>query len=91
MEVSIMRKRKLLSCSFCGKKETEVLKLIAGPKVYICDACVAFATRIMEGDSNTDTQTTKPESFFWRRLLALARQLVRSGVTRRMNSEAVAG
>lgn len=43
-----------LACSFCGKNETEVAKLVAGPKgyirprVYICDACVAIASRIME-------------------------------------------
>jgi len=29
------------TCSFCGKGEPEVRKLIAGPRVYICDACVA--------------------------------------------------
>ena len=29
-----------LSCSFCGKSQREVRKLIAGPTVYICDECV---------------------------------------------------
>ncbi len=29
-----------LYCSFCGKSQHEVVRLIAGPKVYICDTCV---------------------------------------------------
>jgi hypothetical protein len=33
----------LLSCTFCGKQQNEVRKLIAGPGVYICDSCVAVA------------------------------------------------
>ena len=36
-----------LACSFCGKNASEVSKLVAGPKVYLCDACVAAASRIM--------------------------------------------
>jgi ATP-dependent Clp protease ATP-binding subunit ClpX len=39
-------KSKLLRCSFCGKDETQVAKLVAGPKAHICDACVAAARRI---------------------------------------------
>ena len=35
---------KLLYCSFCGKSQHEVRKLIAGPSVYICDECVDFVT-----------------------------------------------
>ncbi len=42
--------RKQLSCSFCGKSAADVTKLVAGPKVYICDECVAVASRIMKGD-----------------------------------------
>ena len=33
----------LLHCSFCGKAQQQVAKLIAGPGVYICDGCVALA------------------------------------------------
>ncbi len=42
-----------LACSFCGRKDADVAKLVAGPqvylrrRVYICDACVAVASRIM--------------------------------------------
>jgi hypothetical protein len=49
---------KLLYCSFCGKSQHDVRKLIAGPSVYICDACVDLCNditdeqlpRLMEGD-----------------------------------------
>ena len=40
--------KRLLRCSFCGKDETQVSKLVAGPHVYICDACVTLARRIMD-------------------------------------------
>ncbi len=36
-----------LRCSFCGKDARDVLKLVAGPRVYICDQCVAMAAKIM--------------------------------------------
>jgi ATP-dependent Clp protease ATP-binding subunit ClpX len=36
-----------LFCSFCGKSQTEVRKLIAGPAVYICDECVALCNEII--------------------------------------------
>jgi len=39
--------RKRLACSFCGRSADEVRKLVAGPRVYICDACVTAAVRIM--------------------------------------------
>ncbi len=43
----MMRPAKKLRCSFCGRREAEVAKLVAGPKVYICDRCVALAQRLM--------------------------------------------
>jgi ATP-dependent protease Clp ATPase subunit len=36
-----------LRCSFCKKSEDQVAKLVAGPDVYICDECVAVASRLM--------------------------------------------
>ncbi len=39
---------KLLHCSFCGKTQHEVQKLIAGPAVYICDACVDLCVDIVD-------------------------------------------
>lgn len=41
---------KLLYCSFCGKSQHEVKKLIAGPAVFICDECVIFCNDIMYED-----------------------------------------
>lgn len=37
-----------LRCSFCGKPDTAVGKLIAGPNVHICDACVGICNRILD-------------------------------------------
>ena len=52
---------KLLFCSFCGKNQNEVRRLIAGPSVYICDECVDLCndiiseeTQVTEADSNSD-------------------------------------
>lgn len=36
-----------LKCSFCRRGEAEVSKLVAGPRVYICDVCAAEVSRIM--------------------------------------------
>jgi transposase-like protein len=44
-EVSMFFKK--LRCSFCGKDESKVAKLVAGPRVYICDECAREAVRIM--------------------------------------------
>jgi ATP-dependent Clp protease ATP-binding subunit ClpX len=46
-----MFKRRQLRRSFCGKKESEVSKLVAGPRVYIYDECIMVASRIMEDHS----------------------------------------
>src|SRR2546427_4976213 len=40
--------KRALRCSFCGKSEREVTKLLAGPKVHICDACVDVCNGILE-------------------------------------------
>ena len=40
-----------LFCSFCGKSQHEVKKLIAGPTVYICDECVDLCTDIIREDT----------------------------------------
>jgi len=36
-----------LHCSFCGKSQHDVAKLIAGPRVFICDACVNICVEIL--------------------------------------------
>lgn len=45
--MKLVRKR-VLRCSFCGKSESEVAKLLAGPKVFICDACVGVCNGILD-------------------------------------------
>lgn len=42
---------RMLRCSFCGKPQDLVYKLIAGPGVYICDECVASCMEIIEGET----------------------------------------
>ncbi|MBC8199002.1 MAG: ATP-dependent Clp protease ATP-binding subunit ClpX [Desulfobacterales bacterium] len=51
-----------LFCSFCGKKQTEVAKLIAGPAVYICDECIRLCGEII--DEETEKKTTDIEQNF---------------------------
>ena len=38
----------LLKCSFCGKSQKQVKRLIAGPGVYICDECIDLCNEIIE-------------------------------------------
>ena len=46
--------RDTLKCSFCGKSEHSVKKLIAGTGVYICDSCVELCAEILEKDAEED-------------------------------------
>jgi ATP-dependent Clp protease ATP-binding subunit ClpX len=50
-----------LKCSFCGKGQREVRKLIAGPTVYICDECIGLCNEIMaeEFDSSFDVNVSQ--------------------------------
>ena len=43
-------KDRSLKCSFCGKKQEAVKKLVAGPGVYICDECIALCNEIIEDE-----------------------------------------
>ena len=43
-----------LNCSFCGKSQDEVKKLIAGPSVYICNECVDLCNDIIEEEIKGD-------------------------------------
>jgi ATP-dependent Clp protease ATP-binding subunit ClpX len=43
------------NCSFCGKSQDEVAKLIAGPDVYICDECIALCNEIVHDDDQAVT------------------------------------
>ena len=59
----------LLKCSFCGKSQKQVKKLIAGPGVYICDECIDLCNEIIEEeleqpDSGGMTELPKPRQIF---------------------------
>src|SRR4029453_9345826 len=43
-----LKRRRKLKCSFCGKSDKEVARLIAGPGVHICDACVGICNKVLE-------------------------------------------
>ncbi|HSK74045.1 MAG TPA: ATP-dependent Clp protease ATP-binding subunit ClpX [Pyrinomonadaceae bacterium] len=49
----------LLHCSFCGKSQNEVKKLIAGPSVYICNECIDICNEIINDDDNAETATVR--------------------------------
>ncbi len=59
---------KKISCSFCGKSQEEVKKLIAGPNVYICNECVVLCKDILVEDDKIDTklgfEIPKPSEIF---------------------------
>lgn len=60
--------RNRLTCSFCGKGAAEVSKLVAGPRVFICESCVAEASRIMNDPSIRQPAQTQAAPSLWRRL-----------------------
>src|SRR5262245_22523785 len=41
-------KRRSLRCSFCSKRDSEVEKLLGGPKTFICDACVGVCNKVLD-------------------------------------------
>ena len=52
-----------LRCSFCGKSQDEVKKLIAGPAVYICDECIELCIEIIEEEYEKEARTQKKGEF----------------------------
>lgn len=75
-----MFKRKRLACSFCGRAEADVAKLVAGPKVFICDRCVQIASELMaDPSSNRPSERTRARGMLWRIMSRLKRQRRRDG------------
>jgi ATP-dependent Clp protease ATP-binding subunit ClpX len=64
-----MFRRRQLACSFCGKSEAEVKKLVAGPKVFICDQCVSVASQIMQDHNDDQPPHAEPPSSLLGRVL----------------------
>ena len=53
--------KKQLKCSFCGKNQDQVKRLIAGPGVYICDECIDLCSDIIQDEfeeNNVELDTT---------------------------------
>jgi DNA-binding CsgD family transcriptional regulator len=50
---------KTLYCSFCGKSQHDVRKLVAGPLVYICDECVQLCTDVVKDEDTLRETTTR--------------------------------
>ncbi len=53
------RPEELLCCSFCGKSQNDVKKLIAGPGVYVCNECIDICNEIINDDEQVDTSVTR--------------------------------
>ena len=51
--------KNILYCSFCGKSQHEVRKLIAGPTVFICDECVELCMDIIKEESKDTFKNIK--------------------------------
>ena len=51
---------KVLHCSFCGKNQHEVKKLIAGPSVFICDECIELCNDIIRDEVPAEGAPGKP-------------------------------
>jgi hypothetical protein len=62
-----MKFTRQLRCSFCCRGESQVAKLVAGPRGYICDACVETAARIM-AEAGDGPHTTASRQTFAQRL-----------------------
>lgn len=53
-----------ISCSFCGKAQDEVYRLVAGPGVYICNECIELCSEILAGGDTTRRRTTSTDDSF---------------------------
>ena len=51
-----------IKCSFCGKSQKDVERIIAGPGVYICDECIKVCTNIIENDLYEDSEISAGEN-----------------------------
>lgn len=53
------RPEELLCCSFCGKSQNDVKKLIAGPGVYVCNECIDICNEIINDDEQQETTSSR--------------------------------
>ena len=88
----------MLACTFCGKPQTEVKKIIAGPGVYICDVCVELCVGIIaevaeKPDAGVPRQSQpNPERLLeWLPAMAKTMRNVEADVARRVAQLRAAG
>ena len=68
-----------VACSFCGKSQKQVKKLIAGPGTYICDECVALCAEIITDESDGELKTTdEQQAAAWSAMLKSKSAAVRA-------------
>jgi ATP-dependent Clp protease ATP-binding subunit ClpX len=58
-----------LKCSFCGKSQKEVRKLIAGPQVFICDECVLVSLRILIEELHVRRLSDTQQAAYWEKVV----------------------
>lgn len=87
-DVERERRRRSTRCSFCGKRQDQVRKLVAGPGVYICDRCIGLCQEVLDEDSSSGpseprhTQPPRRRESLALRLRARLGQLLHSSVHR---------
>jgi hypothetical protein len=69
-----------LFCSFCGRSQHEVAKLVSGPGIYICDTCIALAEDIVVEAHGTDEEMLSTLRRLTRESDCLVEELRRRGV-----------
>lgn len=57
-----------ICCSFCGKDELKIEKIIAGPGIYICNECIDACNQILGGASGSGTDAARAELPYWDQL-----------------------
>lgn len=55
-ELLFLNKTNTLQCSFCNKRQEDVVKLIASPKAYICDECIGLCNEILEEETKEEVK-----------------------------------
>ncbi len=59
MDADREKRRRYSRCSFCGKGQDQVRKLVAGPGVYICDQCIELCNEVLEEDRKVGAPAPK--------------------------------
>jgi ATP-dependent Clp protease ATP-binding subunit ClpX len=57
----IRRPEEKLRCSFCGKPQSKIRRVIAGPDVYICSECVDICVEILNDDKQDEVKRKSPK------------------------------